>query len=122
MHWLAKHLNRFGAAGAVFTSLCCLGFSALVSLLTALGIGFLINDTILLPVLVVFLVVYVAGLVQGWRVHRRTSVLVAGLAAAAANLGFIYILFVRPLAYLGVAALVAVSVLDLVARRRAPTP
>lgn len=119
MHWLAKHLSRFGAVGALFASLCCLGFSALISLLTAIGLGFLINDAILLPMLVVFLGVYVAGLVLGWRQQRKWPVLALGALAAVANFGFIFIVFVRPAAYAGVAVLVAVSIWDLVERRRA---
>jgi len=119
MHWLAKHLSRFGAVGALFASLCCLGFSALVSLLAAVRLGFLINDAILLPMLVVFLEAYVAGLVLGWRQHRKWPVLALGILAAVANFGFIFIAFVRPSAYAGMALLVAVSIWDLALRRRA---
>lgn len=119
MHWLAKHLSRFGAVGAVFASLCCLGFSALLSVLAAIGLGFLINDAILLPMLVVFLGVYVAGLVLGFRQHRKWPVLALGVLAAVANFGFIFIVFVRPIAYVGVALLVAVSIWDLIERKKA---
>ena len=119
MHWLARHLNRFGAVGAVLASLCCLGLPALVALLSAVGLGFLIDDAILLPALIVFLVVYLAGLFVGWRGHRRAAVLATGGFAAVATFAFIFIVFVRPLAYAAVVALVGVSIWDIVERRRA---
>lgn len=122
MHWLAKHLSRLGAVGAVFASLCCLGFSALVSLLAAIGLGFLINDAILLPLLVVFLGIYIAGLALGYRKHGKPSVPILGIVAAVANFGFIFVVFIRPAAYAAIALMVGASIWDLVARRRALAP
>lgn len=115
---IEKHLANLGAGGALLTSLCCLGFSALVSLLSALGLGFLVDDAILQPVLVVTLAIYLGGLGLGYRRHRRWPVLLAGAVAAAANYAFIFLFFQRALAYLAVAALVGVSLWDLVERRR----
>lgn len=41
-----RYLDRIGVGGSLFAALCCLGFPALVSLLSAIGLGFLVNDAI----------------------------------------------------------------------------
>jgi len=38
-----KHTDKVGIAGSIFAALCCLGFPALLSILSAIGLGFLIN-------------------------------------------------------------------------------
>jgi len=58
-----------GAAG--FTTLCCLGFSAALSLATGLGATFLTEDSTLRPILAVTLGLTVAtSALTYWR-HRR---------------------------------------------------
>ena len=57
-----RHLDKIGVGGSLFAALCCLGFPALVSILSAIGLGFLIDDDILRPLLIVFLMVAVVGL------------------------------------------------------------
>jgi hypothetical protein len=49
--WIRGGSNGPAALAALFTTLCCLGFPALVGLLSALGAGFLINDRYLEPLL-----------------------------------------------------------------------
>jgi MerC mercury resistance protein len=49
-----RHLDKIGVGGSLFAALCCLGFPALVSILSAIGLGFLINDDILRPLMIVF--------------------------------------------------------------------
>jgi uncharacterized RDD family membrane protein YckC len=49
-----RHLDKIGVGGSLFAALCCLGFPALVSILSAIGLGFLINDDILRPMMIVF--------------------------------------------------------------------
>jgi hypothetical protein len=48
-----RHLDKLGVGGSLFAALCCLGFPALLSILSAIGLGFLIDD-ILRPLMVVF--------------------------------------------------------------------
>jgi hypothetical protein len=57
-----RHLAKIGVGGSLFAALCCLGFPALVSILSALGLGFLINHDIRRPLLIVFLLVAIVGL------------------------------------------------------------
>ena len=49
------HADKWGPIGSILATLCCLGVAPLLGALTALGLGFLINDLILLPLLLFFL-------------------------------------------------------------------
>ncbi len=61
--------DKLGFLGTLFTSLCCLGVSVVIAPLTAIGLGFLINDLILLPLTLVFLLITLWGLYMGWKRH-----------------------------------------------------
>lgn len=108
----AKQLDKIGAAGAIFTALCCLGVSVVVSLAASLGLGFLINDAILMPLLIVFLLIDWSGLFVGRRRHGHLSPLITGLAAGGALLLFAFLFPVKPVAYLAIAGLIAASVMN----------
>lgn len=47
MAFLDQHLDKVGIGGSLFAALCCLGFPALLSILSAVGLGFFIHDAIL---------------------------------------------------------------------------
>jgi mercuric ion transport protein len=98
--------------GAVFAALCCLGFAPLITVLTAIGLGFLINDAILIPLLVVFLLVTVGGLYLGMRRHGQPWPLLLGAVSAVVTVVFIAVAFNKPLALLGVAGLIVSSILN----------
>ena len=61
--------DKLGFLGTLFASLCCLGVSIVIAPLTAIGLGFLINDLILLPLVLVFLLITLWGLYTGWKHH-----------------------------------------------------
>ncbi len=44
-----------GLIGAAITAACCLGLTVVISALTAIGLGFLIHDAILIPLFLVFI-------------------------------------------------------------------
>ena len=75
--------DKLGFVGTLFTSLCCLGVSVVIAPLTAIGLGFLINDLILLPLVLVFLVIMLWGLYTGWKRHGVRPPFVLGIFAAA---------------------------------------
>ena len=99
--------------GAIFTALCCLGVPALLSILSALGLAFLINDAILLPLLIVFLVVTDMGLWFGKRHHDRSLALVLGIISSAVIVIFIMVAFNAVLVGVGIAGLIAASLLNI---------
>lgn len=68
------HLDKIGVAGSMVAALCCLGTPAMLSLVAAVGLGFLINDAVLVPLLAVFLEATLWGLVLGWRVNLGRDV------------------------------------------------
>jgi mercuric ion transport protein len=113
-----KYTDKIGVVGSIFAALCCLGFPALVSMLGAISLGFLINDAILIPLLALFLIVTLAGLFLGVRHHKRWLAFV--IAAVSAMLLFVSIVvaFNKPLAYLGLAGLIAASILNVWLRMR----
>jgi mercuric ion transport protein len=113
-----KHTDKVGIAGSIFAALCCLGFPALLSILSAIGLGFLINDAILLPLLVVFLIVTLGGLYLGVRHHDFWLAFVIGLISAAGAFIFIFVAFNKVLAGVSVAGLVIASFLNVLLRQR----
>lgn len=112
------HVDKVGILGATFAALCCLGLSAVLSVVTAVGLGFLIKDAILLPLLILSLAITLWGLLSGWRRHHNGAALVLGVLASAALIVFSYFRPSRPLAFSSIAALVAASVLNVVFLRK----
>lgn len=113
------HLKKVGLAGSVFSLLCCLGFGPLIALLSAIGAGFLVNDAILVPLLVVFLVVGGIGFGVTYRRHRRKGPLLAHISGAVVVFLFTFVLFAAPLVWLGIAGLFFASFWDFVIGTRA---
>lgn len=71
--------DKLGFLGTLFASLCCLGVSLVIAPLTAIGLGFLINDLVLLPLVFIFLVITLWGLYKGWKRHGVGSPFVLGI-------------------------------------------
>jgi mercuric ion transport protein len=113
-----KYGDKVGVVGSIFAALCCLGFPALLSILSAIGLGFLINDAVLLPLLVIFLFVTLSGLYLGVRHHGLWLAFVVGLISAAGVFIFIFIAYNKVLAGIGIAGLIAASVINVWLRAR----
>ena len=65
--WLGRALMAVGIGGAAFAALCCVAPFLVAGLVTALGLGFMLNDALLMGLLVVF-----AGVAAlGYYVVRR---------------------------------------------------
>lgn len=106
-----RNLDKIGVGGSLFAALCCLGFPALLAILSAVGLGFLVNDAVLIPLLVLFLLVTLWGLYLGQRHHGRWMPFFIGMAGAA--LSFTSIWFGSGLlAAVGIAGLIAASLLN----------
>lgn len=106
-----RYADKVGIGGSIFAALCCLGFPALLSILSAIGLGFLINDAILLPLLAIFLVVTLIGLYVGMRHHGQPWAFILGLTSAVITFVFIFINTI--VAYFGLAGLIVSGVLNI---------
>ena len=84
--WKRQIDKIIGVAGPVFSSLfaalCCLGPPALLAIFSAIGLGFLINNAILQPMLIVFFLISGFGLVLGMRCHGNPWALIIGVLAS----------------------------------------
>ncbi len=113
-----RNLDKIGVGGALFAALCCLGVPALLSILSAIGLGFIVNDAVLVPLLLVFLLVALAGLFIGMRHHRQPWALALGGVGAVVLLAAIVVVPSGVLAGVGIAGLVAASLLNVWLRTR----
>lgn len=114
---IKDHLDKFGAAGSVFTSLCCLGTPALLSLVSAIGLGFLINDAVLIPLMAIFLAVSVFGLYRSCVRHRKSYPLLLGALSAVGVFAGVLFFYQTPVAYVSLAGLIGASVWDMITKR-----
>lgn len=105
---LAKQLASTVSAG--FAAACCLGVTAALSALTAIGAGFLINDAVLIPLYVALLALSVWLLYRSAKNHARLGPFWLGLAGAAVAFAGLWISSV--LVYGGLLAIVAGNIAD----------
>ena len=108
--------SLFSSLGSAFAALCCAGVPAVLGALSAAGLGFLINDLILLPLLALFLGLTLWSLSEGVQRHGTRAVLVlGGLGAALVVAGIL----ASPLVvYAGAAAMIAASLWNALALRQ----
>jgi hypothetical protein len=116
----SRRASLGGAFGSGFALLCCAGTAPVLGLLSALGLGFLISDVVLVPWLLLALGVTGWGLWQGRRCHRRHSALLLGLGGAALTVGGLYVWL--PLAFVGFGAVSVASGWNLGLLRTCATP
>jgi mercuric ion transport protein len=114
------HLEKAGLVGSIITVLCCIGFGPLLAVLSAIGAGFLVNDKILAPLLVVFLLLGATGLFLSFRRHHRWPALILHLAGSAVVFIFTLLVYHQLLIWLGVLGLVAAAVWDFLLSRHSP--
>lgn len=83
--------DRWGPAGSLFAALCCLGAAPVVGALGAVGLGFLVNDLILIPLLVLFLGATLWALRRGRPRHHHHGPVTTGTVGALATLGGLWV-------------------------------
>ena len=59
--WVGRTLMAVGISGAAFAALCCVAPFIVASLVTAIGLGFILNDSLLIGLLVVLIGVAALG-------------------------------------------------------------
>lgn len=83
---------------------CPVCIAAYIGVLSALGLGFLFTEEVLLPLIVLSLVVGVASIAWTMRAHGRTAPLVLGVGAALVIASGRLVWCLPLLVYLGAAA------------------
>ena len=106
------HLEKVGLLGSLFALMCCLGFGPLIALVSAIGAGFLINDKILGPLLVLMLLMGAIGLIITKRLHRKIGPLALHIISALTVYVFTFQHFYKPLIWVGIMELVGASLWD----------
>lgn len=104
-----------GLAGSFVALLCCAGVAPVLGLLTSIGLGFLLKDAVLIPLLGMALAITLWGLWQGRRCHGRSAPLLLGGVASVVSLGGLFLW--APLAFLGFAAVFAAGLWNILAVR-----
>ena len=102
--------------GALFAAACCLGVTAVVSALTAVGAGFLIKDAVLIPLYLALLALSLWLLYRSAKAHGGLAPFWLGLAGALVAFAGLWINPV--LVYAGLLAIVAANVGDFFRGRR----
>jgi mercuric ion transport protein len=96
--------------GTSFAAACCLGVSAALSVLTAIGAGFLIRDAFLIPLFLVFVAFSLWLLYRSARAHADLRPFWAGLGG---GVGAFAGLWIAPIVVFGgLAICVAASLWD----------
>lgn len=72
-----------GGAGVLACVLCCVSVPAIISGISALGLGFLRNDRLLFPAETLFAILVVWTLVRSRGLHHQSAPLIVGVVALA---------------------------------------
>jgi mercuric ion transport protein len=113
-----------GVLGAVFAALCCAGTPIIVSVLAALGLGFLRSDRILWPLMLASLLFALWGFWKGRQMHGSAGPLLLGFAGATAltaGVIFVHGFPAKVLIGVGAVSLIAATAWNLAARRGCAT-
>lgn len=113
-----------GLVGAAIAAACCLGISAVIAAVGAVGLGFLIHDAYLFPIFVGFIALSLWLLYRSARGHANPAPFWLGLGGAVFGAAGLWLLVtgLYPMpwsVYGGLALLVVGSVWDVVNGRRA---
>lgn len=108
-----------GSMGSIFASLCCLGFAPVLAALSAAGLGFVISDAILIPLLALFLGLALWGMKGSQKRHGKTTPFYVGIGGAIAALVGVFVFI--PVHVIGLITLVGASIWDIVLLRKQPS-
>lgn len=115
---MKAYFDKVGPLGSIFAAMCCIGTPGLLAFLSAIGVGFLINDAILLPLLVFFLAVTMTGLYYSFKMHKGRWPVILGGMSSIFIIFFSFGWFLKPMVYVGLAGLVGASAWNLLLKRR----
>ncbi len=118
-------LSAFGSLGSALTvGLCPVCIPAIGAFLSSIGLGFLISESVLLPLLLLFLIITIGGLLWSYlKEHRNIWPLITGVAMGLALYLGRYVYFGaginQVLMYGGIAGMILVSLWNLRLRKSA---
>ena len=114
---MSEFLKQMGSTlAAAFAAACCLGIAAALSVLTAIGAGFLINDAFLIPLYVLLLALSLWLLYRSAKAHGSLTPFWIGVGGAVVALAALWI---NPiLVYAGLLTIIAGNVADFLGGRR----
>lgn len=116
VNWLSGVGNSLGSffstGGAFFGAACPACVPAVGALFSAIGLGFLVNFTILKWLTIVLLAAGLIGLYVNFQKHGRKSFLILGFLASLVVFSSRYIVENNPALYVGAAALLVNSFFD----------
>ena len=116
--WARSLLLLPGALLPLLPSATCpVCISAYVGVLSAVGLGFLINERVLVPLIAFFLAINIVSVAWSTRSHRRREPLLGTLLGSAAVVVGRLMWHVHLLVYSGVVLLLAASLFNLWLRR-----
>lgn len=116
--WLQTLVAIPAAALPLLPSFSCpVCIAAYASLLSSLGLGFLLTDRVQRPLIVAFLIVSVAGVGWAAKQYKRVGPFVLVLLGCVAIVAGRLVWNVTPALYVGVVSLVAGTVWNLVLKR-----
>lgn len=113
-----------GVFGAVLAALCCAGTPFIVAGVMGLGLGFLRNDAILIPLMLASLALALWGLTKGLQSHGTRGPLWLGAVGAISLAAGVIVVHGFPamqMIYGGSIALVAATVWNVRERMRKPS-
>jgi len=120
-NWLRSLAVMPGALLPLLPSATCPAcLSAYAGLLSAVGLGILLNERVLAPLIVVFLIIGVVSVAWSTCSHRRAGPLVATLLGSAAVIMGRVVGHVHTLLYAGVVTVIGASVWNLWLKRPRP--
>lgn len=114
-----KDYSWVGSAASLLAVLACYGTLTTVALLSVIGIGIEIDESLLVKLVTGLLVLALAGMAYSYRVHRHPGPLLLSITSAAVLLWVFYGSYSKPLELTGFAVLVFASLWDFRAKKRA---
>jgi len=119
LHSLLKDLDMkqlAGSFGSLVAGACCLGLPPLIAMLTGIGMGFILHDAILIPLLILMLSFTVWSLNSSKNQHGQTGPFSTGVVSSI--LAFAGLWVFAPISWLGFAGLIGASIWDIVVIRK----
>jgi len=105
-----------GSFGSIVAGACCLGLTPLIATLTGVGMGFILHDAILIPLLVVMLGFTLWSLNASRKRHGQNMPFYLGITSSL--LAFVGLWVFVPASWAGFIGLIVVSIWDMLLIRK----